>query len=265
MRIFPVIIFYFIIAPGYSQKPRSKNPLPEISTPTGLRVLISQKGHGVCIEKGDRIRLHYTGFLQDNKIFDSSVEKKQPFEFVLGVGQVIPGWEEGIIFLRKGSKARLFVPAALGYGDIPMPGIPVNSDLIFDLEILEVEKGVLPALPKMEKNKTISCPSGLKYKILRKGKGLKLQNGNTIEVHYTGYLENGNVFESSVLRDKTVSFVLGTAQVLKGWEEAVSYLHVGDKALIFLPSDLAYGQSGRPPLIPADAKLFFVIEIISVK
>ncbi|HRP92755.1 MAG TPA: FKBP-type peptidyl-prolyl cis-trans isomerase, partial [Ignavibacteriaceae bacterium] len=80
-----------------------------------------------------------SGFLLDGTKFDSSVERDEPFTFVAGVGQVIPGWDEGVQLMKKGSKARLIVPSNLAYGDRDLGKIPPNSTLIFDVEVLDVK------------------------------------------------------------------------------------------------------------------------------
>lgn len=92
------------------------------------------------VSKGDRLKMHYTGTLaKDGSKFDSSVDRDQPFEFVIGFGQVIKGWEEGILGMCPGEKRRLKVPASLGYGSRGAGAkIPPNSDLIFDVELLEI-------------------------------------------------------------------------------------------------------------------------------
>lgn len=95
-------------------------------------------------EKGKRIVVHYTGWLNENGIpgrkFDSSVDRGTPFVFVVGVGQVISGWDEGLMSMKVKEKARLFIPSALGYGARGAGAvIPPNSDLIFDVELLEIK------------------------------------------------------------------------------------------------------------------------------
>ena len=107
------------------------------STPTGLRYIIHENGtDGTKPAKGDQVTVHYYGMLDaDAKMFDSSFKSGQPYQFPLGVGQVIQGWDEGIMLLNKGAKATLFIPAALGYGAAGSPPvIPENADLIFYVE-----------------------------------------------------------------------------------------------------------------------------------
>jgi FKBP-type peptidyl-prolyl cis-trans isomerase len=101
--------------------------------------------------------------------------------------------------------------------------------------------------------------------VLEQGDGAKAERGKTVEVHYTGFLENGDIFDSSVLKGQPISFRLGTGMVIRGWDEGISNLNVGGMALLSIPYELAYGESGRPPLIPPKARLIFNVELISVK
>lgn len=97
------------------------------------------EGVGTQPKKGDRVRVHYTGWLTTGEKFDSSVDRHEPFEFVLGVGQVIKGWDEGVAQLRVGDKVRLTIPAELGYGARGAGGvIPPNATLIFEVELLGI-------------------------------------------------------------------------------------------------------------------------------
>ncbi|HRW68136.1 FKBP-type peptidyl-prolyl cis-trans isomerase, partial [Lentimicrobium sp.] len=87
---------------------------------------------------GKTVKVHYTGTLLDGTKFDSSVDRGQPFEFVLGQGQVIQGWDEGIAMMKKGGKARLIIPSAIAYGENGrMPTIPPSATLIFDVELID--------------------------------------------------------------------------------------------------------------------------------
>ena len=108
-------------------------------TASGLKYAIIQEGEGELVGKEKQATVHYSGFLLDGTKFDSSVERDEPFTFVVGVGQVIPGWDEGVQLMKKGSKARFIVPANLAYGDRDLGKIPPNSTLIFDVEVLGVK------------------------------------------------------------------------------------------------------------------------------
>jgi FKBP-type peptidyl-prolyl cis-trans isomerase FkpA len=107
---------------------------------TDLKVEKLAEGTGDAPKAGDRVVVHYTGWLTDGKKFDSSVDRREPFEFILGRGQVIKGWDQGVAQLRVGDKARLTVPPELGYGPRGAGGvIPPNATLIFEVELLEVK------------------------------------------------------------------------------------------------------------------------------
>ena len=118
-----------------------------VTMPSGLKVEVLQAAPEGAIspEKGNKVTVHYTGWLDDNgkpgKKFDSSVDRGTPFVFTIGVGQVIQGWDLGVMSMKKGEKARLFIPANLGYGARGAGGsIPPNSNLIFDVELIDIKK-----------------------------------------------------------------------------------------------------------------------------
>jgi peptidylprolyl isomerase len=106
-----------------------------------MYLLVNENPTGALPEKGKQVKVHYTGYFTNGKIFDSSVKRGEPLTFTLGVGQVIKGWDEGIELLHVGEKARFIIPYELGYG-IEGSGqiIPPMSTLIFDVELLEAEK-----------------------------------------------------------------------------------------------------------------------------
>lgn len=108
------------------------------TTPSGLRYAILQNGTGENVKPAQTVVVHYSGFLLDGTKFDSSVERDDPITFVAGVGQVIPGWDEGLQLLQKGSKARFVIPSKLAYGERDMGKIPPNSTLIFDVEVVDI-------------------------------------------------------------------------------------------------------------------------------
>jgi FKBP-type peptidyl-prolyl cis-trans isomerase len=109
-------------------------------TDSGLRYQIIQEGSGVKAEKGKTVSVHYKGQLSDGTVFDSSYKRNQPIDFALGVGQVIPGWDEGVGLLKVGDKARFVIPSELAYGSAGAGGvIPPNATLIFDVELMKVK------------------------------------------------------------------------------------------------------------------------------
>lgn len=111
----------------------------------------------------------------------------------------------------------------------------------------------------------VTTPSGLTYLITKKGTGPLLKAGDTVILNYTGTLTNGVKFDSSHDRGEPLAFKLGGGRVIKGWDEGVSKLRVGDQAILVIPGKLAYGPNGIANVIPPDATLIFVIEVLDVK
>lgn len=116
------------------------NNLTLKQTPSGLYYLLSKEGTGKQAEAQKTVKVHYTGMLLDGKKFDSSLDRNEPIEFKLGVGQVIKGWDEGIALFREGSKGTLLIPSGMAYGPRAVGGvIPANAVLRFDIELIEVK------------------------------------------------------------------------------------------------------------------------------
>ena len=108
-------------------------------TPSGLKYIPVKEGTGIKADSGKIVKVDYSGYFLDGKKFDSSVDRGQPFTFVLGTKSVIPGWEEGISLMKEGGKAELIIPPDLAYGKNGRGIIPPNSTLVFDVELLEVK------------------------------------------------------------------------------------------------------------------------------
>lgn len=107
--------------------------------------------------------------------------------------------------------------------------------------------------------------SGLQYKDIKPGTGAQPQTGQKVSVHYTGKLEDGTVFDSSIPRGQPIVFVLGVGQVIKGWDEGLSTMKVGGQRQLVIPAALGYGAPGRPPKIPPNATLIFDVELVAVE
>jgi FKBP-type peptidyl-prolyl cis-trans isomerase FkpA len=109
------------------------------TTKSGLQYWELKKGAGAVAKSGDQVKVHYTGWLTDGKKFDSSVDRNEPFDFKLGQGMVIKGWDEGVAGMKIGGKRQLRIPPDLGYGAGGAGGvIPPNATLVFDVELLGV-------------------------------------------------------------------------------------------------------------------------------
>ncbi len=114
------------------------------------------------------------------------------------------------------------------------------------------------------KGKVKKMKSGLQYEVLTKGTGEICKKGDKVKVHYTGWLMDGKKFDSSVDRGQPFEFTVGVGQVIKGWDEGVAGMKIGEKRMLTIPSDLAYGESGAGTVIPPKATLKFEVELLSI-
>ncbi len=233
-------------------------------TASGLYTKVLTKGTGKDKPKlEDRVKVHYTGWTKDGKMFDSSVTRNSPATF--GVGGVIKGWTEALQLMVAGEKRRLWIPADLAYGEHAPPGSPAGQ-LTFDVELLEIMAAPKPwpvptdvkAAPKTAKK----TDSGLQYRLVTKGKGKTHPSAtDRVTVHYAGWTPDGKQFDSSVTRGEPASFSLNG--VIKGWTEGVQLMVEGDKMRFWIPADLAYGDKPTRPGAPS-GPLVFDVELLSI-
>lgn len=238
-----------------------------LKTASGLKYIMVQiNKSGEQAVAGNKVVANYTAYFMDGKPFDSSIERNQPLKATCGKAQLFPGLDEGISLLRKGEKARLFIPSKLAFGEKGAGPIPANADIYFDIEIVDVQKVVAPVLYDIKGLEAKRTASGLTYyEVKRSGSTVKAEAGKTVKVHYSGYLADGKMFDSSIERGEPIEFPLGEGRVIPGWEEGIALMNVGDKLRLIIPYTLAYGEQGRPPMIPAKAELTFDVELVDVK
>ena len=234
-------------------------------TPSGVSYVVLEQGDGHRLDEGMIVELHYTGFLDNDQqtVFDSSHDREQPLSFILGRKMVIPGWEEALPGMKVGDRLRLWVPYEMAYGKLGRGPIPPETDLIFDIEVLDGRTVPSPEPFQTNAKDTIQTESGLKYIIVEEGDGELPPSGSVISVHYTGYLSDGSVFDSSVQRSEPFRFVLGSDQVIRGWDEAFSLLPENTKARLIIPPHLAYGDRGSGPIPPGET-LVFDVEVVDI-
>ena len=246
----------------------------------------------------DQCTCHYTGELIDGTVFDSSVKRGKPATF--SPGGVIGGWTEALMLMRPGDKWTLSIPSELGYGSGGSGKIPGGAVLVFELELIAVKAaswqdwitlntvmiaalvlfqlyshfggGASPETIKfsadfLAENKSkegvVTLPSGLQYKVLRAGGGdAHPLPDSPCECHYEGRCAKdwptGKKFDSSYDRGAPTTFAPN--QVIGGWTEAMQLMVEGDKWEMYIPSKLAYGDSGRVP-----GCLVFTMEILEIK
>ena len=120
-------------------------------------------------------------------------------------------------------------------------------------------------LPQPVKQEGVTTASGLTYIVTKKGDGARIKKGDEVIVNYTGLLTNGTKFDSSLDRNQTFSFFVGEGRVIRGWDEGLQLLRVGDHAMLIIPASIGYGERGAGNIIPGGATLIFIIEVIGVK
>jgi FKBP-type peptidyl-prolyl cis-trans isomerase len=206
----------------------------------------------------DRVKIHYSAWTTDGKMFDSSVTKERPSE--LALNQDVPGRSEGIQTMVVGQKNRLWIPEELAYKG--KPGRPQGM-LVYDVELLEVkEMPEPPAVPKdvaeppKDAKKT---EKGVSYKVLKKGTGKDHPAASSkVKVHYSGWTTDGKMFDSSVTRGQPITFPLDG--VIPGWTDGLQVMVVGEKTRFWIPEELAYkGKPGRP-----QGMLVFDVELLEI-
>jgi peptidylprolyl isomerase len=220
-------------------------------------------GTGRAAKVGDNLTVEYTGWLPDKygvEPFDSSRLHDSPLQFVLGKGDVIAGWDQGLVGMKVGGKRRLSIPASLAYGTKgALDGrIPPNSALIFEVELTDLLGPPAAALP-------VTKVTELKIEDLATGTGPAAKAGDTVSVNYTGWLEDGTKFDSSLDSGQPIEFVLGQGQVIPGWEQGLLGMQVGGKRRLTIPPALAYGSSGAGDTIPPNATLIFEVQLMAIK
>jgi len=237
-------------------------------SPSGLGTLLLESGSGAQADRDATVQVHYTGWLLDGRSFDSSHSRGEPTTFPLS--GVIPAWTEGVSAMREGGKVLLVAPPDLAYGARGAGGvIPPNATLVFEVELLavkdysSVDKGKALLVEKqIPIDGGVTTESGLFYVDTVVGDGATPTRADTVTAHYSGWLNDGTVFDSSIDRGEPLDFPV--TRVIPGWTEALLSMRVGGTRWVVIPYDLAYGAQGRPP-IPPKAALVFEMRLLGIK
>ena len=219
----------------------------------------SKLGEGAEACAGQTVVVHYTGWLYDESApdnkgskFDSSLDRNEPFDFPLGAGRVISGWDEGVQGMKEGGVRTLLIPPEMGYGASGAgDDIPPNATLVFEVKLLNVIRTEIVDT--------------------RLGDGAQAHPGQHVTVHYTGWLYNktapdnkGIKFDSSLDRMQPFDFPLGAGHVIKGWDAGVAGMKEGGQRTLIIPPEMGYGRRGAGGVIPPNAKLIFEVELLEV-
>lgn len=250
------------------------------TTESGLQYVVLREGpqDGAAPQSPrDRVTVMYEGRLTTGEVFDSSYERGDTATF--GLNQVIRGWTEGLQLMSEGDEFVFYIPSELGYGQNPRPGglIKPGDDLIFRVELQTVRHAPPPREAdeaafsahspwNSEHEDVVKTGSGLEYVVLESGAedGPSPEAGEMVVVHYEGRLaESGETFDSSFARGEAAIFPAD--RLIPGWVEALKLMKPGDRWLLQIPSELAYGEAGTPGgPIPPNADLVFEVEMMDV-
>ncbi len=236
-------------------------PADAARTESGLAYKVLRAGTGTDHPgAADTVRVHYTGWTTDGERFDSSVERGEPAEFPLN--RVIAGWTEGLQLMVVGEKTRFWIPVELAYNN--RPGRPAGM-LVFDVELLEITPAPEPpAVPEdvsgIPENAEVTA-SGLASRVLTPGTGTDHPAATSVvQVHYSGWTTDGQMFDSSIVRGTPAVFPLNG--VIPGWTEGVQLMVPGETRRFWIPSELAYnGAPGAPQgMLVFDVQLLNIVQ-----
>ncbi len=245
----------------------------------GLGVFEHVFGEGEFQVDSNNVHVVSTGWLEDGCIFDSSRIRSAPTIF--SVGGLISGMNEGIKGMKPGGRRRLHIPSNIGYGGQEIPGvIPADSTLIFDVELVEIDPVAEVAATPVRACQNDFYPqdappfgddSAVAYETLESGlsifdhvvgTGVMPDPTSLVIVHYTGWLDDGCIFDSSRTLPDPAEFNLDG--LIAGMQEGIEGMQVGGHRRIKIPSELGYGAEPRGNLIPANATLIFDVELIEI-
>jgi len=166
--------------------------------------------------------------------------------------------------MTVGARYRFIVPAELGFGDQPPPGVAPGEPTIWELELVAISKPLpVPEFAMPADTELTTTDSGLQYQVVSAGSGEQVKLGQQVTVHYAGWLTDGTLFDASYKRGEPAEFQLSSGGLIRGWIEGLPLMKVGATYLFVIPPELGYGEAGSPPVIPANATLVFRVEVIS--
>ncbi len=255
--IVSVAILFAVATPSYaaSRASKPKAAMCKKVTASGLGYTVIKKAKGVVPGAQDKVTINYRGTLaKDGSEFDANKGAR------FGVNGVIPGFAEGLQLMPVGSRYRLCIPAKLGYKERALDGIPANSDLIFDVDMVAIVPAPPPTLTNAaDKICAQKAASGLGYTILEAGTGAVPTNDHVVLAGYAGYLaSDGAKF------DESAGAALPVTDVVPGFSEGLKLMNKGGRYRLCIPAALGYGAEVTGP-IPANSDLIFLVELLDMR
>ncbi len=230
----------------------------------GLMIEDIVVGRGEPADSLSFVTLHYTGYLADSTLFEARADDETPLTIQLTRENVIEGWFWGIRGMRKGGIRSLTVPPQLAYGSVGIAGIiPKDATLRFVIELHETKRP--PEAWDIDDLTLESTPDGSRHVVLETGRGKLPKQGDILTLHYSGYLSDGRIFDSSVYRGDALEVVAGNGSLIPGWESTLMRMKAGERRTVFIPPHLAFGEDGFSGRIPPNDTVRFDIELLSVE
>ncbi len=260
-------LILFAVLSVAQEKPEAVSQYTFQSLPSGLQFTLIHTGTGPRVVPGDKLEIHLKGILPDGSIFASSYKNKKTLRVTAGVGKLIPGLDEGILYLNAGSKALFRIPPELGYGEAGLGNmVPPGSEILMEVELIKILPGGVHVIPFDVTGKdTLTTKHGVQYIQVVNTSGTRPGKKSEISVNYTGYLPGGRIFDTTIPDKKPFVFKLGDPQIIKGWNEGIALMRKGEKFRFMVPWKLAYGKKGIPPNIPSKTDLIFDIELVEIR
>jgi peptidylprolyl isomerase len=231
-----------------------------------LKITEIEEGEGSLAKKGDIMFIVYTAWYVDGDQFDSYQDRDTPYRFRLGFEQVLAGLDEGVATMRPGGKRMLVLPPELAFGKEAQGLVPADTWVKFEVELVKIEPGPIPPTPWSDVGYEIAVAgTGLQYVGYVIGEGNAPAPDSEIIVHYSGFLDDGTVFDSSYYRGAPIRFSLRGGELIPGWIEGIATMREGGKRKLIIPPYLAYGEAGYRKSIPPHATLIYDIELLTVR
>jgi peptidylprolyl isomerase len=251
----------FAFAPAFAQDaPKTQIPADTeiVTTASGMKysILTPGKGGATC-KAGDRAKVHYTGWLTDGTLFDSSKTRGQPFEVPVGQGRVIKGWDEALQLMTVGERVKLTLPPELAYGDRGVGAIPANATLIFEIELLDVVS--MPQFPEAHADKTTTTATGLKYEVLAQGAGPQVETTKAVEFRYALWNTSKKLLDfgrnvKTTLDNVPYDFI----------KEGLPLMKQGSIYRFEVPPELCFKEVGNGPDLPPNSVTIWQVELLRV-
>jgi peptidylprolyl isomerase len=234
-------------------------------TDSGLQFVDMNPADGPKPQMGDIVTLNFIATLPDGTEFGNTYTQGGPVKVIIGRGQLLPGWEEGVLLMTEGSSARMAIPPELAFGTEGYGIIPPNSQILMVVELLTIEKPPSPV--EVLESDLQETDSGLQYFDIKVGDGDEALEGLIVTNNFTLWVDGDNEATFIGSSDDTgpITFEVGKGDIVfTGWEEGVLNMKVGGKRYLVVPSDLALGEQGGGD-IPPNATLILEIELTEVK